>query len=101
MVLTRMNIPIPFSARVTHPAHVLVQELDGEAVLLNLKSETYFGLDDVGTRMWQVLTTSPSIQIAYEALLDEYDAVPEKLQQDLGELLDQLVEQGLLEVGIE
>jgi hypothetical protein len=42
-------------------------------VLLNLKSENYFGRDPVGTRMWTLLATSDSIQSAYEALLDEYD----------------------------
>jgi hypothetical protein len=92
-----MTSIIPTS-RVTVPENVLVQELDGEAVLLDLKSETYFGLDDVGIRMWQVLTTSASIQNAYEALLDEYDVTPEQLLQDLNELVTRLVEQGLLEV---
>jgi hypothetical protein len=86
------------TSRVTVPEYVLIQELDGEAVLLDLKSETYFGLDDVGIRMWQVLTTSPSIQNAYEALLEEYDVTPEQLLQDLNELVTRLVEQGLLEV---
>jgi hypothetical protein len=89
---------IPLNARVIVPANVLIQELDGEAVLLNLKSETYFGLDDVGMLMWQVLTTSPSIQNAFEVLQNEYEVAPEKLQQDLGELLDKLVQQGLLEI---
>ena len=74
-----------------------MHELDGEAVLLDLKSETYFGLDDVGTRIWLHLTTTPTIQAAYEALLGEYDAAPDLLRQDLEALLDELVEQGLLE----
>ena len=89
---------IPFNVRVTMPEYVLIQELDGEAVLLNLKSETYFGLDDVGMRIWQVLTMSHSIQDAYQVLLDEYEVAPEKLHQDLNDLLVQLVQQGLLEV---
>lgn len=86
------------NAHVAVPENVLVQELDGEAVLLDLKSETYFGLDEVGMRMWQILTTSPSIKNAYERLLDEYDVAPETLQNDLDKMLDQLVQKGLLEV---
>jgi hypothetical protein len=86
------------TSRVIVPENVLVKELDGEAVLLDLKSETYFGLDETGMRMWQVLTTSSSIQGAYELLLDEYDVAPVTLQNDLNKLLSQLVEQGLLQV---
>jgi hypothetical protein len=91
--------PIAYDAHVTAPEHILIRELEGEAVLLNLKTETYFGLDDVGMRMWQVLTTSASIREAYEVLLDEYDVPPQQLRQDLDELLGKLVEQGLVEVG--
>lgn len=90
--------PIDYTARVLVPEHVLVQELDGEAVLLNLKSETYFGLDEVGMRMWQALTTSPTVQNAYDALLEEYEVLPGTLQHDLDELLGRLVEQGLVVV---
>jgi len=32
---------------------VVFRELDGEAVILNLETGTYFGLDTVGTRIWQ------------------------------------------------
>lgn len=89
---------ISYHARVTVPGHVLVQELDGEAVLLNIKNETYYGLDQVGLRMWQALTSSPSIQDAYDALLEEYEVLPGQLQHDLDELLGRLVGQGLVVV---
>ena len=75
---------------------VLINVVDGEAVLLDLKSESYFGLDEVGMRMWQVLTESASVKAAYETLLAEYDVEPEKLQHDLEELIQQLVEHGLV-----
>jgi hypothetical protein len=76
----------------------LFRELRGEAVLLNLGSESYFGLDAVGTRMWMVLTAAASIQAAYEALLDEYDVEAEKLREDLDGLIGKLVEHGLVEI---
>lgn len=88
---------VPFDRPVRAPAHVLVRELQGESVLLNLDSETYFGLDEVGTRMWEVLTTAPSIETAFETLRVEYDVAPEKLRADLEALVGQLLEKGLLE----
>jgi hypothetical protein len=89
---------IPLDTKLAVPADVLVRDLQGESVLLNLKSENYFGLDEVGTRMWTVLTASPSIRAAYEALLEEYDVTPEKLREDLDDLVQKLVDKGLLEV---
>jgi len=84
--------------RVTVPAHVMVREVQGESVLLNLNSERYFGLDEVGTRMWAALVASVSVQAAYEVLLGEYDVEAEQLRQNLQELIAKLVENGLLEV---
>jgi len=89
---------LTFSDRAAAPAHVLVRLLDQESVLLNLESEQYFGLDETGTRMWQVVTTSPNIDAAYQELLAEYDVQPEMLRENLNELLGRLVEHGLLQV---
>ncbi|MFB2896974.1 PqqD family protein [Aerosakkonemataceae cyanobacterium BLCC-F50] len=89
---------ITFEMRVSVPEDVLIRELDGESVILNLKSERYFGLDEVGTRMWEVLSTSETIAAAYQTLLSEYDVVPEQLETDLSNLLQQLVEHGLINV---
>ena len=82
--------------RAVVPAHVVVQGVEGESVLLNLDSELYFGLDEVGTRIWEALTTSVSVRAAYDALLAEYDVTPEVLQQDMEALMEQLIENGLL-----
>jgi hypothetical protein len=90
--------PIPFSARVRVSDSVLFRELDGESVLLSLDRETYFGLDEVGTRTWQLLTTQPSIEAAFETLRAEYDVDSEQLRRDLEDLLDQLTTHGLIEI---
>ena len=92
---------ISFAARVSVPPDILISEVGGESVLLNLKSERYFGLDDMGTQMWKTLIASDSIQAAYETLLAEYDVEASRLREDLDELIQQLMEQGLLEVGSE
>ncbi len=91
-------LAISFTKRVLMPSDVLTCELEGESVLLNLKSERYFGLDEVGSRMWKVLTTSESIQAAYQALLAEYAVDPEQLSRDLENFIEKLLGQGLIEV---
>jgi hypothetical protein len=76
----------------------LINVIDGESVLLNMKSESYYGLDQIGTRMWTLLTTADSIQIAYQQLLTEYDVSADVLRQDLNDLIDKLVTKGLIEI---
>ena len=91
-------MPVSFEDRVKLPDDVLISSLQEESVILNLDSERYFGLDDVGSRMLTVLTTSTSIEAAYNSLRDEYEVDDEVLKQDLLALIDQLVEQGLIEI---
>ncbi len=89
---------VSFMDRVVVPSHVLVRFLDKESVLLNIETERYFGLDETGTRMWQLVTAAPKIEVAYEQLLEEYDVQPELLRENLTDLLNRLVENGLLQV---
>jgi hypothetical protein len=91
-------MPISFTDRLKVPDDVLISGLQTESVILNLDSERYFGLDEVGTRMMSVLTSADSIQAAYETLLEEYDVEGEVLRQDLTAIIEQMVEQGLVEI---
>ncbi len=77
---------------------ILVQEMGGELVLLNLETEEYFGLDDVGNAMWSCLKESGSLQIAYDRLLEIYDVDPEELKQDFLSLVEQFVKHDLVEI---
>jgi hypothetical protein len=85
--------------RVTASPRVLYKDVGGEAVLLDLDSETYFGLNATGARFWQLLTTAPSIRDAVEALWGEYDAPADELRRDMHSLVDELVRRGLARTG--
>jgi hypothetical protein len=89
---------IPMTGKIIVPAETLINEIGGESVILSLKSASYFGLDEMGTRMWQVLVSSDSIQAAYEQLLAEYDVEDERLRTDLMNLIAKLEEHKLAEV---
>ena len=91
---------ISFSDRVKIPDGVLISKLQDESVILNLDSERYYGLDDVGTRFLSVLTTSESIEAAYQTLVNEYNVDSEVLRQDLIELIENLSGQGLITIGV-
>ena len=89
---------VSFTDRIRVPQDVLISRLQEESVLLNLDNESYYGLDDVGTRMLSVLNSSDSVQSAWLQLVDEYDVDREVLRDDLVSLVERLLERGLVEV---
>jgi hypothetical protein len=78
-----------------HPS-VLCRELSGETVLLNLESGVYYGLDAVGTRVWQLLVQGHTISHICETMLDEYDVAPDVLRDDVMRLVSELRERGII-----
>ncbi|MFW2440851.1 MAG: PqqD family protein [Arenicellales bacterium] len=82
--------------RITISKEALSQEVNGETVILDLKSESYFGLDEVGTRIWQLLQEQDDLQSVFHTMLNEYDVDAEHLEQDLSDLLNKLQEAGLI-----
>ena len=87
---------INLNSRVRIQEDVLFQELQGEAVLLNLKTGVYLGLNQVGTRIWQLLQEDGTLQRVMDVMLQEYEVAQEKLQTDLLNLVGQMEKQGLL-----
>ena len=77
---------------------VLFQEVSGEMVLLDLSSESYFGLDAIGARIWGLLESGASVGETLDTLLQEYEVERATLEADLGELLGELAEAGLISV---
>jgi hypothetical protein len=84
--------------RIRVPEQVVFRELESETVLLNLSTGFYYGLDEVGTRMWQALEKHGTLEEAAFELLDEFEVDGARLQQDLQSLAQELCDQGLLEV---
>jgi coenzyme PQQ synthesis protein D (PqqD) len=75
----------------------MCRELHSEAVILDLGSGTYFGLNAVGTRIWQLIERHGRLNAVFEELCREYDAAPDQLERDLLELVDRLADAGLVE----
>ena len=80
------------------PETTLFQELDGECVLLNLANESYYGLNETGTRMWDVLSDSDSISNALDVLTKEYETDEKTLRTDLYQLIDELLKNQLVTI---
>jgi len=84
--------------RITVPESVLFRDLDGEAVLIETGTGRYYGLDEVGTRMWSLLHLHGEIGAVCRALLDEYDVPEDRLRADLELFVEALAERGLVRI---
>lgn len=89
---------LSLQSRVRIPDSVLSQNLQGEQVLLNLDSGIYWGLNPIGTRIWQLLLEQNRLDTILKTLLDEYDVTEGRLREDLRDLITRLADNGLIEV---
>jgi Coenzyme PQQ synthesis protein D (PqqD) len=87
---------IEFSSRLSVAEDVMIRPVGDESVLLDLKSTKYLGLDEISTRIWQLVTNGNALQIAYDTLVEEYDVDPERLRKDLDEFVQELLDLGLV-----
>lgn len=77
---------------------VIVTELDGEAVLLNLETKLYFSLNATGVTIWKLLDEGLTLGQIGKRLFQEYDVTPEKAQQCVLDLVGQLNDEKLVSV---
>ncbi len=75
---------------------VVSQEIDGETVLLDMQGEEYFGLNEVGTRVWQLLQQPSTIDILFSTMIKEYAVNEKELRGDLNDIIQQLLSAGLI-----
>ena len=78
------------------PTNVYVTYTDGTAVLRETRTGRYIGLDEVGTRIWQLLTELKEPSQVVTAMRAEYDVPRERLEKDLAQFLQQCRSHGLL-----
>jgi hypothetical protein len=72
--------------------------LGDESAILNLNNTVYYGLNPVGTRVWELLQKERRVGELLDTLLDEYEVEPECCQRDLFELLEKMRSEGLIQV---
>ena len=73
-------------------------EIGGEAVILHLGSGTYYGLDEVGNRIWDLIQEPKSVEEVRAAISEEYEVDPDRCEEDIILLLRRLADERLIEV---
>jgi Coenzyme PQQ synthesis protein D (PqqD) len=95
-----MEAPLTLHSVVVAASEQVSCPLGEESAILNLKSSSYYGLDPVGTLVWNLLRQPRCIGDIRDALLHEYDVEAERCERDLLDLLLKMREEGLIEVRV-
>ena len=83
--------------RVAIKSTTLFRELDGETVLVDIDSGTYFGLDEVGTFIWNQIDEGVSIEDIPSRMTEVFEVEEDVARTDLDAFIQQLLEKGLVE----
>jgi hypothetical protein len=75
---------------------VAFAEVDGEGVLLQVGAGVYYGLNQTATRLWCLADEGVTLGSAHEALLRDYDVMPDVLWRDICAVVRQLAENDLV-----
>lgn len=84
------------SDRASIPPQVMTRTVGDEVVILDLATGTYFGLDPVGARIWELMGEGKTLAEVCEQMLAEYEVSREELERDILRLADELAQQGLI-----
>lgn len=84
--------------RLSCPPEVLSRVLDGEAVLLQLDTGMYFGMNEVASEVWERIVKGATVREIVEAITAEFEVDEATLSKDLGSFVEALVAKRLCSV---
>jgi len=88
--------PVSLDSTVAINGDAVSRILEGEAVILDLESVTYLGLNEVGTRIWFLIQEHGLLRRVFEVVQQEYEVAPQELETDILQLVDHLQRRGLV-----
>ncbi|SDF15675.1 lasso peptide biosynthesis PqqD family chaperone [Sporomusa acidovorans] len=85
-------------AKVFRIMEIVAAEMDGETVMISIENGKYYGMDAIGSRIWELLETPKSVAEVIQVLGEEYEVEQQQCQADTIEFLDFLFQEGLVKV---
>jgi len=88
--------PIDLKMVIKRSSELVSSNMDGETVMMSIDNGEYYGLDPIGSRIWELLENPIEVNALLETLLEEFDVTKEQCLDDTLEFLNQLLEKKLL-----
>ncbi len=95
-----ITTPITNKSIVTQATDLVMSEVDDEIMLMSVDSGKYYGMDEVGSRIWQLIRHPIAISDLCEMLADEFEVDDLTCQQDVLAFLNELSSEGLIKINV-
>ncbi len=83
---------------VTRNEGLVSADMDGETVMMSIENGKYFGMDSIGSRIWEIIEQPRSVSQLCAILLEEFDVEPDQCERDVTEFLEELIKEKLIKV---
>ena len=92
------SVTIEMSSVIRQSEQQVSAEVDGEVVMMSVEQGSYYGLDEVGSRIWELTGTPSTVDAICDALVVEYQVERSVCERDVIRFLEEMAEQGLVEI---
>lgn len=89
---------IDYQSIIQRSNKIVSSNVDEETVMMSIENGEYFGLNSVGSRMWELIENPIKVDTLIELLLDEFDVSREQCEAETMEFLNHLFEKKLLTI---
>lgn len=83
---------------ISRQTDIVFNKLDDEIVMMSIKNAEYYGLDNIGSRIWEIIEKPTSLKQLLELLLNEFDVNEEKCKSDVIEFLVALEKKNIIKI---
>jgi hypothetical protein len=77
---------------------MVTSNLDGEIVMMSVEHGEYFGLDEIGTRIWEFLEKPVIVEELITSLTNEFEVERQECEHDTLEFLEELLSKELVQL---
>lgn len=77
---------------------IVASDIDDEKVMMSIEKGCYYGLDPIGSRVWELIETPTRVSDLVDALLLKFDVDRQTCEQDVLAFLEELHDAGILQV---
>ncbi len=92
------KINISAESVVSQIEEIVASDIDDEKVMMSVEKGQYYGLDPIGSRVWELIEKPVKVSELIDALLPKYDVDRETCERDVLAFLEELHKDGILQV---
>ena len=89
---------LTLSSAIERNNEILATAIDGEFVMMSIDTGKYYGLNSVGSRIWELIAQPTSVESVCKTLLGEFSVEKQKCEKEVLDILQQMFQKNLVVV---